>query len=229
MTRVKNSTFAMARKSTIFARAVRRADISLKKLSAERGRAVTHLGSLSFTCPYCSKTLNSFDGRERHITLQPYCRSRRIRELNGYISNHTRKKRRQKITVDIIDAITGPTSKRARDDCEGKDQDTPSAKRPRSDVEGAGCDPVEPPVVESLVDSHTMQPSRVESFPISTAGSPISSEIRAQTMAREDLQDYLASCGFMGEPEKFEVAELLMTTGLNGKNRTRHLKSCLVS
>jgi hypothetical protein len=232
----------MARKSTIFARAARRADMLLKKLSTKRGRVTTHLGSFSFTCPYCSKTLPSIDGRERHVTLQPYCRSRHIRELNGYISNHTKKKRRQRVlndTVlnDTVDENAPSTSKRLRGDFEGEDEGTSSAKRIRSDDAGAaGCDHVEPPITEPPANLHgtgstpesNMRPSRTESFPISTAGAPISSEIRGQTMTREDLRDYLASCGPMGEPDKFEVAELLMTTGLNGRNRTRYLKSCLV-
>ncbi|KAG9079843.1 hypothetical protein FRC06_007392 [Ceratobasidium sp. 370] len=67
----------------------------------------------------------------------------------------------------------------------------------------------------------------VEEFPIPTTGVPLSSEKKPHELLKEDLHDYLASCGKMGKPAKFEVAELLMTTGLTGKNRTKYLKSVL--
>ncbi|KAG8710721.1 hypothetical protein FRC08_016801 [Ceratobasidium sp. 394] len=67
----------------------------------------------------------------------------------------------------------------------------------------------------------------VEEFLIPTAGALVSSEKKPRELSKEDLRDYLASCGKMGEPAKFEVAELLMTTGLTAKNRTKYLKSVL--
>ncbi|QRV86859.1 hypothetical protein RhiJN_14877 [Ceratobasidium sp. AG-Ba] len=68
----------------------------------------------------------------------------------------------------------------------------------------------------------------VDTFPILTAGAPISDQKRQSTFSRDDLRDYLASCGRMGEQDAFKVAELLMTTGLTGKNRTKYLRSCLL-
>ncbi|KAG9086235.1 hypothetical protein FRC06_003209, partial [Ceratobasidium sp. 370] len=68
----------------------------------------------------------------------------------------------------------------------------------------------------------------IEEFPFSSAGSPISDEKKPRDLSREDLRDYLASCGSLGELEKFELAELLMTSGLKAKDRTQFLKSSLV-
>ncbi|KAG8699347.1 hypothetical protein FRC08_005368 [Ceratobasidium sp. 394] len=61
----------------------------------------------------------------------------------------------------------------------------------------------------------------VERFPVSSAGEPISDE-RAHP---RNLEAYLQSCGNLANRRNMEAAELLMTTGLSGKARTRHLQS----
>ncbi|KAG8771371.1 hypothetical protein FRC12_003652 [Ceratobasidium sp. 428] len=63
----------------------------------------------------------------------------------------------------------------------------------------------------------------VERFPEGTAGSPISND-RA---VPRNLTAYLESCGPLANPETMEAAELLMTTGLSGNARTRHLQSSI--
>ncbi|KAG8729126.1 hypothetical protein FRC10_004270 [Ceratobasidium sp. 414] len=60
----------------------------------------------------------------------------------------------------------------------------------------------------------------VEDFPISTAGAPLGTRL----MTEEDLREYLESCGRLGDPDLLETAEILLTTGLTGRGRTRHLK-----
>ncbi|KAG9105665.1 hypothetical protein FRC07_009132 [Ceratobasidium sp. 392] len=60
----------------------------------------------------------------------------------------------------------------------------------------------------------------VEPFPISTAGAPIGTQHKKD----QDLREYLELCGRLGERNLFETAEILMTTGLSGRGRTRHLK-----
>ncbi|KAG9082112.1 hypothetical protein FRC06_005221 [Ceratobasidium sp. 370] len=64
----------------------------------------------------------------------------------------------------------------------------------------------------------------VEDFPISTAGAPLGTRL----MTEEDLHEYLQSCGRLGEPDLLETAEILLTTGLTGQGRTRHLKGLTV-
>jgi hypothetical protein len=64
----------------------------------------------------------------------------------------------------------------------------------------------------------------VEEFPNCLAGMPISDEVRP----KPDLAAYIKARGVMGVPEHFEVAELLMTTGLTDGDKDRHLKSSKV-
>ncbi|KAG9088511.1 hypothetical protein FRC06_001993, partial [Ceratobasidium sp. 370] len=99
--------------------------------------------------------------------------------------------------------------------------------------------PVQPPIPEPANDPSRSNKARnntkrsassgcfVEEFPILTAGAPVSSEKKGRDLSKEDLHDYLASLGKMGDPAKFEVAELLATTGLTAKNRTKYLRSVL--
>ncbi|KAG9088060.1 hypothetical protein FRC07_012671, partial [Ceratobasidium sp. 392] len=61
----------------------------------------------------------------------------------------------------------------------------------------------------------------VERFPPGTAGSPISKDKACEP----DLKRYLEMCGPLSNPEYMEAAELLMTTGLCGRARTKYLKS----
>ncbi|KAG8728145.1 hypothetical protein FRC11_011727, partial [Ceratobasidium sp. 423] len=63
----------------------------------------------------------------------------------------------------------------------------------------------------------------VEPFPLRMAGIPIGLKRRDQV----DLRKYLELCGPLGEPDLFETAEILMTTGLISRGRTKHLKGPL--
>ncbi|QRV93061.1 Zn-finger protein [Ceratobasidium sp. AG-Ba] len=254
----------MGRKSSVYARASRRAALLLHRLSPVRGRVLTAHAPPAFTCPYCSRTLTTSIGRKRHIILQPYCRARRLRELHGHINKHLQKKRRKEqnspsentiatnatpITTDITTPQTNqppteavhspgnaplsiPLAKRPCCDLVGECDDLPSPKRIRTEYDApreSRLMPDQPTHAPKASTSRTSSGSvTVDFFPIPTAGAPVSDQKRRSTFSREDIRDYLASCGPMGEPERFEVAELLMTTGLTGKNRTRYLKSCLM-
>ncbi|KAG8796343.1 hypothetical protein FRC12_000060 [Ceratobasidium sp. 428] len=253
----------MGRKGSPYARASRRSAILLQKLPSKRGRVLTHYGLLhAFTCPYCSRTLKSTGGRERHIALQPYCHARRLRELNGYISRSLKRKWRKEWnvpskTTDATPSATDaspsqtapppteifsspsqspslsiPLAKRPLDDLGGGDQDSPSPKRLRTEHDApqeghtSSNGPARAPHASTPHKNSSKFPT-IDTFPIPTAGAPISDEKRESTLSRDDLRDYLAACGSMGDQKKFEVAELLMTTGLTGKSRTRYLKSWL--
>ncbi|KAG8750294.1 hypothetical protein FRC11_010545 [Ceratobasidium sp. 423] len=58
-------------------------------------------------------------------------------------------------------------------------------------------------------------------FPDPLAGSPISEECASPP----DLAAYMRACGPMADPDHFEVAELLLTSGLSNADKDRHLKS----
>ncbi|KAG8713804.1 hypothetical protein FRC08_012778 [Ceratobasidium sp. 394] len=239
----------MARKGTMFARAARRAALALKRLPLTRGRVLQNLGDFAYTCPYCSVTVKTRAGRDRHVDLHAYCRARRLHELSGYVSKYLKKKqKRQARTEPEIPAPTRP--KRPRSDSTAEYEDADEAARPQKRLRADTCipepnpTPVQPPIPDPANDpsragkarNNTKQPTGsgsargscfVEEFPIPTAGAPVSSEKKVRDLSKEDLGDYLASCGKMGEPAKFEVAELLATTGLTAKNRTKYLRSVL--
>jgi hypothetical protein len=65
----------------------------------------------------------------------------------------------------------------------------------------------------------------VERFPNPCAGAPVSNDVADPP----NLHTYLSGTGNLGNPDLFETAKLLMTTGLTSSGRSQHLKSRLVS
>lgn len=65
----------------------------------------------------------------------------------------------------------------------------------------------------------------IEHFPDTNAGAPISNDCTYKL----DLHAYMQTTGALMDPDNFEIAELLMTTGLTNGERDRFLKSKLVS
>ena len=65
----------------------------------------------------------------------------------------------------------------------------------------------------------------VERYPVASAGAPLNND-RAHI---PDMEQYMRTCGTLADPDHFDVAELLMTTGLSNKGKDRHLKSNMVS
>ncbi|KAG8728427.1 hypothetical protein FRC11_011085 [Ceratobasidium sp. 423] len=55
----------------------------------------------------------------------------------------------------------------------------------------------------------------VEDFPDPLAGSPISNDL----VPLPELAAYMHSCGLMADPDHFEVAELLLTSGLSNADK----------
>lgn len=156
-------------------------------------------------CPYCGTVLESMVGRSRHVMMKPRCREQHLDEL--------RKERRRE--CERAYQVAGPSSQPAGRANTGASPGASAGsrgrqtnnRRQRSDHGRTCADPF------------------IEAFPIATAGQPISPH-RTQPM---NVSSYLASCRNLANPEYFETAELLMTTGLSGKARTRHLKSTIVS
>ncbi|KAG8705641.1 hypothetical protein FRC08_001567 [Ceratobasidium sp. 394] len=71
----------------------------------------------------------------------------------------------------------------------------------------------------------TKEGDYVERFPDPRAGAPINDN-RAEPL---DLDAYMAARGNLGNRFHFDTLELLLTTGLTGEGRDRHLKSHIVS
>jgi hypothetical protein len=64
----------------------------------------------------------------------------------------------------------------------------------------------------------------IESYPKPTAGSPIRKATPEERLRRDH-----ANVGRLSEPALFEVAEILLTSGLSGKKRDKFLKLNQVS
>lgn len=200
-------------------RAARRAAMALSVFPATRKSPGGYFPSRSHTCRYCSKTLQSRTARDRHIITKPYCHTRHLYALSNPVAKRHKRKRKQQ--------ITHPPS-----------TDEPPRKHPRTadgPLPSSGADTAPPPAGSS-VDGSGPGPQEtdderacgqpfVEKFPISTAGTPITDDVKP----RPDLRTYLESCGRLGDPTLFDTAELLMTTVPKSKDRTRHLKSPAVS
>jgi hypothetical protein len=153
------------------------------------------------TCPYCSKTLKSPWARDRHILLKPVCRERHLYALKRKV-----KKRRKRKRKDEDTNLGERQPKQARPE---PVPDLPMTSRwPGAplleDNRGRSASEDGLPNINERVCGDPY----VENFPISTAGAPISSETRPAP----DLEEYLRSCGSLGDPKLFKMAELLMMT-----------------
>ncbi|KAG8762506.1 hypothetical protein FRC12_008982 [Ceratobasidium sp. 428] len=201
----------MGRGGTMYARAARRAAMLPAKLSRANGTDPHPTDYAREVCPYCSAHLKSEAGRNRHIALTRYCLAR-----HKYETGPDHQKRRREPDDDSPDWEEAPSPpKRARfaDDIQPvagpsrlPDPDTnPTASPPKYNVRNTEC-PNGGPFVER--------------FPVSGAGAPIGTRRKGET----DLPGYLRSCGRLGNRDLFETAEILMTTGLTGAARTKHLK-----
>ncbi|KAG8705030.1 hypothetical protein FRC09_003197 [Ceratobasidium sp. 395] len=156
-------------------------------------------------CPYCNRSFTNTPKRNRHIMAKPECRAQ---HLNTVPTTRSAQRAAQEARRESEYKIAGPS-----------DRPHPSLNRSEytaNDVDNRYNDP------RRWTDNgRTCRQPYVEHFPISSAGKPISND-RAYP---PNLKAYIQSCGNLADPRNMEAAELLMTTGLSGKARTRHLQS----
>ncbi|KAG8743778.1 hypothetical protein FRC12_014960 [Ceratobasidium sp. 428] len=160
------------------------------------------------TCPYCGHTFPTTPKRNRHIMAKPECRSCHLDEVPT-----TRRAQRaaKKAQLELEYKIPGPSNK--------PHPSYGGSERTANGAEGADNRYNDPR--QWTDNGRTCHHPFVEHFPISSAGKPISDE----RTYPQDLKAYIESCGSLADPRAMEAAELLMTTGLSGKARTRHLQS----
>ncbi|KAG8730883.1 hypothetical protein FRC10_002295, partial [Ceratobasidium sp. 414] len=194
----------------MYARAARVAAMRLPKLPRPKG---TEHSPPQFTCPYCGKQLQFQVGLDRHILLRPSCRKRHQDMLKG---KKAQKRKRRSRANSLL-----PEAKRSR-----TDEDTPPVAGP-----SRLPNPDPPPTAPTTegtgggdADGCMRNGVFVEKFPIKTAGAPIGTRCRTKA----DLRKYLETCGPLGDRDLLETAEILMTTGLTGRGRSRHLKGPVV-
>ncbi|KAG8731527.1 hypothetical protein FRC10_001655 [Ceratobasidium sp. 414] len=157
-------------------------------------------------------------GRDQHLTLCPICNFRHKHFING----KKKRKRKRKAGADAPVAAQSegePPTKRPRTDENTSPIAGPSISPP---VAGPSTSPIhgDGPAASNPHVADRGDGVFVEAFPVGTAGTPIGT----RQMSEEEVEEYLKSCGRLGEPDLLDTAEILMTTGLTGRGRTTHLK-----
>ncbi|KAG8782551.1 hypothetical protein FRC12_020675 [Ceratobasidium sp. 428] len=224
----------MVRGGTMYARAARRAAMQARALSEANGSQPSTVSRI--TCRYCGNEFDSQPSRDRHISL-----STCYVKHEYWLSGKAGQKRRCEYEEDSPETHVmdrPPPTKQTRVD------ETASAAAGPSQHPDAVCDPDLAPAPDpnpnptSTSDTHpnihadgeepkgyTRDGIFVEPYPVSSAGAPIGT----RNIDKDDLRAYLESCGSLGDPELFDTAQVMMTTGLSGRGRTRHLKAPAVS
>ncbi|KAG8783414.1 hypothetical protein FRC12_019746 [Ceratobasidium sp. 428] len=222
----------MARGGTMYARAERRAAMRAPRLSEANGAEPSDVSRR--TCRYCGKEFKSQEARDCHITVQRFCHAKH----EDWISGRAGQKRRREYEANSLEEHvmdSPPPAKQVRLDASAQPVAGPSRHpdaiadpTPAPDPASATApDPYPDPDPTARVDGekprgYTKDGVYIEPFTVRTAGAPISNKRKTD---ETDLRNYLASCGALGDPELFETAQVMMTTGLSGKARSRHLKS----
>ncbi|KAG9106098.1 hypothetical protein FRC07_008960, partial [Ceratobasidium sp. 392] len=207
----------MPRLSRMYAREARRRAMLLPNLSRANIADPLHPEDARLTCPYCHKRLNTETGRNRHIILRASCRARHQYAISG--GKHKRKRESESDVPFFEPPETEPPTKRLRTE----EEEGPPVAGPSRLPDPVRTVPSLASEREGLLGCNRSagNGSYTEEYPIKTAGAPIG----ARSMSEEDLQKYLESCGALGDSDLFETAEIMMTTGLSGRGRSRHLKA----
>jgi hypothetical protein len=171
-----------------------------------------------FLCFYCPHVSQTEGGRTRHILRTETCHQAYVGQLKAGLQSKAQDDPR-------ITRVPEP------------ELDEPSPPKPSREANPPP--PVSPPVFPPpalppalslgthgvTLEYDAKRQVFVERFPDPRAGAPINDAV----VAPLDLQSYMANSGNLGNPDHFDTAELLMTTGLTNGGRDAHLKSRLVS
>jgi hypothetical protein len=195
------------------ARIARNARDRLVEMNEGEGAGSAYDGS----CDSCGRAFKNKSARNRHVDRNGDCtidqeaaevaRLRKLQRLDEMVEETTFEA--QKMTMSSPSPIP-----------EQIGEPLPAA------TPGEGAEPARPDIGQEprLEESDDGRGRFVERFP-GNAGEPISPDIAH----RPGLESYIKSCGRMSQPKWFSVAELLTTTKMTDKARTRHLKHEIVS
>jgi hypothetical protein len=166
-----------------------------------------------YSCDSCGRAFNNESARSRHIDSNGDC------SIDQEAAEVTRLKTLQQL--EMMEDTTLETQKMAISSPSPIPEQRAESLPANGPGEGAEAAHTQKPGVEESDDGRGRF---VERFP-GNAGEPIS----PHTDYRPGLESYINSCGRMSRPEWFSVAELLTTTKMTDKARTRHLKHNIVS
>jgi hypothetical protein len=169
--------------------------------------------SLQRSCDGCGRKFNTESALSRHLDTSEGCsadlQAAETRRLGHLLRDD-----------ETINETSSETEKMAIDSPSPIPEEIPETMAQATPGEGVEAAPAGP----GLTESDDGRGRFVERFP-GEAGEPISPHVAHQP----GLESYIKSCGRMARPEWFSVAELLTTTKMTDKARTRHLKHEIVS
>jgi hypothetical protein len=177
-----------------------------------------HRVQFCFPCPHCPIILLSESGRTRHITQSLKCReAEQLLAAVDQLADNRRCASEASEAEHQADQLVAGEPETAMESIINAPEASPPNK------------PAAKPL-PSLDPMHILRFAGgarvyVERFPDARAGAPVSDIVSDAP----DLCTYLSGTGNLGNPDLFETAELLMTTGLTSGGHDRHLKSRLVS
>jgi hypothetical protein len=188
-------------------------------------RDAAHRAKIRFPCPYCPYVALSEGGRAQHIAKTQEC-------LAAELEQRQKPAKRVRFLTPTTNSEGSEVGSHnlALEDMSGS-SNIQSAVQPMNELTAVApdsLDPNQPPSnTPHLFSLRFAGKDRifVERFPDARAGAPVSDKIAC----KPDLRTYLMKTGNLSNPDLFDTAELLMTTGLTNTGRDRHLQSRLVS
>ncbi|QRV93720.1 hypothetical protein RhiJN_21738 [Ceratobasidium sp. AG-Ba] len=181
--------------------------------------AATHRNRPVFLCRYCPRILKSEGARTQHVLASERCRSADEEWGLSHVNS------RPPLTPSLEDIPDAHLTYIRRNTSSPPIVAQPILVTQPSLVVQPTL--VAQSIVPSQLNSSLAYDERrqlyVEPFPDPRAGAPVNNELALMP----DLQSYMTAMGNLGNPDYFDTAELLMTTGLTNAGRDVHLKSRL--
>lgn len=182
----------------------------------------------SLRCNYCGKRIQTKRGMPNHIKHTPSCAAQHREYLSSLYSTDTGASGDEESEGEQdIDMESPEGSENPRNDADDRlhDVDMRSNHWDEEDHVPAAEDEQFP---QDNDRTHTGRlrgtETFVERYPKPTVGTPI-----REATKEERLRANHADVGRLADPDLFEVAEILMTSGLSGKKRDKFLKLNRVS
>ncbi|QRV87016.1 hypothetical protein RhiJN_15034 [Ceratobasidium sp. AG-Ba] len=184
-------------------------------------RDATHRSERQYPCFYCPRVFDCDRWRAQHIALSFKCRQAEALQDTLCMDD------------DVRFAMVSEPEPEQEPQCTmrrgTRRRSPPALVTPALPSDPSGPEQL-PPVYGSASDGprfsleyDTVRQVFVERFPDPRAGAPINDEV----VPPLDLAAYMAKVGNLANPDYFDTAELLMTTGLTNAGRDAHLQSRL--
>jgi hypothetical protein len=187
----------------------------------------------TYPCFYCTKLFESETGRSLHLGKAPACKAAHDATFAKRPTGLVKPLCKSTLgTEELHPERTSSTTRQVHfaplDPSSDSREATPPTNSPTPKYPKPWVEEVEDEESSTHVPQSGWDEDRtvfVDFFPDPDAGAPISTS----RTHKVDLHAYMQGCGALTDPDHFEAAELLMTTGLTNSARNRFLKSRFVS